>query len=125
MPITGEATYSMVGGTAPTATNSGSPITGRLLGATMNVDFLASSATATISTDFQKNGATVPVMIQETNMYIGGSWLCGNNVRGFFTGNQATRAGLIYNKGTGTDLGTVSGAVVMQRGAITPSIAIE
>jgi hypothetical protein len=122
MPSNGTATYSMVGGTTPTATANGTTIMGRLLGASMDVDFSNSSASATISTDFQQNGATVPVTIQETNMYIGGSWLCGNNIRGFFTGNEATRAGLIYKKDTESAVGTVSGAVGLQRGAITPTV---
>lgn len=118
MPSEGTATYSLVGGTVPTATNNGTTIMGRLLGATMDVNFSNSSASSTISTEFQKSGTTVPVMIQESNLYISGAWLCGNNIRGFFTGNQATRAGLIYNKNTATDLGVVSGAVGLQRGAI-------
>lgn len=121
MPSTGVATYSMVGGTAPTATDgSGTSITGRLLGATMNVDFAQSSASATINTDFVKNGATIPVTIQE-GMYVNGAWLCGNNINGFFVGNQATRAGLIYRKDTDSSLGVVSGAVGLARGAIAPS----
>lgn len=120
MPSSGTATYSMVGGTAPTATYMGASITGRLLGATMDVDFTNRSASTTISTDFQKNGATVPVMIQDTSMSMSGALLCGNNISGFFTGAQATRAGLIYRKDTGTDLGVVRGAVGLQRGAITP-----
>ena len=121
MPIAGTATYSMVGGTSPTATYNGTTIMGRLLGATMNVDFSDSRASTTISTDFQKNGVTVPVSIQDTNMYVNGAWLCGNNINGFFTGNQAARAGLIYRKDTNTDLGVVRGAVGLQRGAITPN----
>ena len=121
MPVDGTATYSMVGGTSPTATYNGTTIMGRLLGATMNVDFSNSLASATISTDFQKNGATVPVSIQDSNMYVNGAWLCGNNINGFFTGNQATRAGLIYRKDTNTALGVVRGAVGLQRGAITPN----
>lgn len=121
MPSTGVATYNMVGGTLPTATDgSGTSITGRLLGATMNVDFALSNANATINTDFVKNGTTIPVTIQE-GMYINGAWLCGNNINGFFTGNQATRAGLIYRKDTDSALGVVSGAVGLARGAITPS----
>lgn len=118
MPSEGTATYSMVGGTAPTATFQGTTIAGRLLGATMNVDFSNGSASATINTDFQKNGATVPVTIQNTSMSVNGAWLCGGNINGFFTGNQATRAGLIYRENTNTDLGTVRGAVALQRGTI-------
>ena len=118
MPSQGTATYSLVGGTVPTATSNGTSIMGRLLGATMEVDFSNSSASSTISTEFQKNGSTIPVQIQDSNVYVNGAWLCGNNINGFFTGNQATRAGLIYRKDTNTDLGVVSGAVGLQRGAI-------
>lgn len=120
MPSSGTATYSMVGGTAPTATSDGTTIMGRLLGATMQVDFGNQSASATINTDFQKNGATIAVSIQESNLFINRAWLCGNNINGFFTGDQATRAGLIYRKDTESTLGVVRGAVGLQRGPITP-----
>jgi hypothetical protein len=119
MPSSGTATFSMVGGTAPTATYNGTSIMGRLLGATMNVDFGNNSASATINTDFQKNGATIPVAIQDNNIYVNGAWLCGNNINGFFSGNQAARAGLIYRKNTDSNLGVVQGAVGLQRGPIT------
>ena len=119
MPTSGTASYNMVGGTSPTATSGGTTIMGRLLGATMAVDFGNGSASATISTDFQKNGATVPVTIQNTNMFVNGSWLCGNNINGFFTGNMATRAGLVYRKDTDSDLGVVRGAVGLERGLIS------
>lgn len=122
MPASGSATYSMIGGTVPTATYQGTTIMGRLLGATMSVDFSNQSASATINTDFQKSGATVPVTIQNTNMYVNGAWLCGGNINGFFTGNQATRAGLLYRKDTGTNLGVVRGAVGLQRGPITGGV---
>ena len=125
MPIEGTATYTMVGGTSPTATYNNTTIMGRLLGATMNVDFSNSRASTTISTEFQHGGATVGVSVQDTNMYVNGAWLCGNNINGFFTGNQATRAGLIYRKDTGTDLGVVRGAVGLERGAITPPVVAE
>jgi len=118
MPSSGTATYSLVGGTAPTATYNGTSIMGRLLGATMNVNFGSNTATASISTDFQKDGAIVPVTIQDLNLYVNGAWLCGTNINGFFTGNQATRAGLIYRKDTDSTLGIVHGAVGLQRGPI-------
>ena len=126
MPMTGVATYNKVGGTNPTATFSGTTITGRLLGASMTMDFLIGSGSATISTDFVQNGATVPVTISNsvtlnTTSPTNGAAFCGNNISGFFTGAQATRAGMVYQKDTGTSLGVVQGAVALERGAITPS----
>jgi hypothetical protein len=125
MPMTGVATYSMVGGTNPTAsTYGGASITGRLLGATMTADFLAGQASASISTSFVKNGVTQQVTIQDNSIYFNsasGAGFCGPNVSGFFTGAQATRAGLTYQKYVDSNLGTVRGAVGLQRGAITAS----
>ncbi|MBP6501570.1 MAG: FecR domain-containing protein [Rhodoferax sp.] len=121
MPITGVATYTKVGGTAPTATLDGTTITGRLLDASLTVDFLIGRGTASISTDFAKNGATIPVLIQDSNIYLNGSTFCGSNVNGFFTGAQATRAGMIYQKNEGGVLGVVQGAVGLQRGGFTAS----
>jgi hypothetical protein len=125
MPMTGVATYSMVGGTSPTAsTYGGASITGRLLGATMTADFLNGQASASISTDFVKNGVTIPVTIQDNSISFSsanGAGFCGPNVSGFFTGTQATRAGLTYQKYVDSNLGTVRGAVGLQRGAITPN----
>lgn len=122
MPSSGTATYSMVGGTTPTATYEGTTIMGRLLGATLNVDFANPGASsAVVSTDFQHNGATVPVMIQSNGLSIFGAAFCGPNVSGFFTGDQATRAGMLYHKDTQSTLGIVRGAVGLERGAITPN----
>ncbi len=108
----GTATYSMVGGTVTDRHQPGNDDHGPAARCDHGAWTSSNrSASATISTDFQKNGATVPVTIQNTNMFVNGSWLCGNNINGFFTGNQATRAGLIYRKDTNTDLGVVRGAV--------------
>lgn len=114
MPRTGSASYSMVGGTAPTASNGGVSITGRLIDASMTVDFVGRSVEAMIKTEFQNNGSPVPVMIQGTGVYGFGAYFCGTNISGFFSGAQATRAGLIY-KDTDPALGVVSGAVGLQR----------
>ena len=121
MPITGIATYTKVGGTNPTATLDGTTITGRLLGATMTMDFLIGQGTASVSTDFVKNGATIPVSIQDRTVYVNGSTFCGSNINGFFTGAQATRAGMIYQTDAGGSLGVVRGAVGLQRGGFTTS----
>jgi hypothetical protein len=126
MPTSGTATYSMVGGTAPTATSNGISIMGRLLGATMAVDFTLNNVEATINTEFQKNGVAVPVSIHDTSMFLSGAALvCGTNMRGFFTGNQATRAGLVYSKDNVTDLGLVRGAVALQRGPIAAAPLVQ
>jgi len=122
MPTSGTATYSMVGGTAPTATSNGISIMGRLLSATMAVDFTLNNVAATINTEFQKNGVAVPVSINDTMLLSGAALVCGSNMRGFFTGNQATRAGLVYSKSNVADLGLVRGAVTLQRGPIAPAV---
>ncbi len=121
-PSTGQATYSLIGGTLPTASYGGTTITGRLLSATLNVDFRSGGRVdAMINTDFIKNGVTVAVPIHEANIYRSGSIFSGNTVSGFLTGVGAAHAGIIYKLNTDSDLGVVSGAAGLSRGPITSS----
>ncbi len=125
MPIDGTATYSMIGGTAPIATNySGQSITGTLLSASLQVNFGSGSVQASVSTQFTKNNVTSNVNLFESASISGstfsGGGNCGGNVKGIFVGNNATRAGMVYRQDSGPNLGIVRGAVALQRGAITP-----
>ena len=114
----GTATYSLIGGTAPTATDSYTGISqvGQLISATMSIDFSNQIITSgTIQTQF---GATaVPIDISSGGMAYnqnGARFSCTNTatITGVFSGNMASRAGLTYSK-TGTAVGDVRGAVVM------------
>jgi hypothetical protein len=118
MPMQGTATYSLIGGTAPTATDSYTGISqvGQLISATMSIDFSQHIITSgTIQTQF---GATaVPIDISSGGMAYnqnGARFSCTNTatITGVFSGNMASRAGLTYSK-TGTAVGDVRGAVVM------------
>ena len=132
MPTDGTATYSMIGGTAPTASYNGQSIVGTLLSASLQVNFGSSYLQANVSTQFTKNNVTSTVSLVESasisNNTFSGGGNCGGNVRGIFIGNEATRAGMVYkqiansgiqNSGNPSNLGTVRGAVALQRGVIT------
>ncbi len=139
MPASGTATYSMAGGTPPTATLNGVTSVGRLDSAFLrDVNFGTGSMSIEVDTTFVKNGANVSVQLRESgniNRNINGnlslfsaSGNCGGNVKGFFTGDQATRAGMIYRQDSSVtrfsapaNIGVVQGAVALTRGAITPA----
>ncbi|MEO8856039.1 MAG: FecR family protein [Burkholderiaceae bacterium] len=117
MPVTGTASYTLAGGTAPTATLNGTSVVGSLMsaGTGLSVNFSANTVDATINTQFTKNSAVVNVSVTD-HAFISGSTFLGSGcaVSGFFAGNQATRAGLIYNKFDAA-VGAVSGAAVFQK----------
>ncbi len=134
MPASGTATYSMAGGTPPTATLNGVTSVGRLDSAFLrDVNFGTGSMSIEVDTTFVKNGANVSVQLRESGNINSGALFsangnCGGDVKGFFTGNQATRAGMIYRQdssvtrfGTAANIGMVQGAVALTRGAITPA----
>ena len=138
MPASGTATYSMAGGTPPTATLNGVISVGRLDSAFLrDVNFGTGSMSIEVDTTFVKNGANVSVQLRESGNINSGALFsangnCGGNVKGFFTGNQATRAGMIYSQnssvtrfGTPANIGMVQGAVALTRGAITPAPILE
>lgn len=105
MPTTaGFATYSMVGATTPTANNGTS---GTLSSPQFQVDFAAGQINTTIVTAFNT--------VSDANLNFSGSSFASasSNIKGFFSGPNANRAGLIYN-GPLTSGGSFSGAVVFQ-----------
>ena len=131
MPTDGTATYNLIGGTPPTATYNGQSIVGTLLSASLQVNFGSGNLQANVSTQFTKNNVTTNVSLVESAWISGntfsGGFNCGGNVRGIFVGNAATRAGMVYkqvanagiqNSGNPGNLGTVRGAVALQRDAI-------
>lgn len=115
MPLSGAANYAMVGGTAPTATLGGVTQTGQLVSATLSANFGVGSATANIATQF----GAVPVTISQSASFTPGTAnfsgaSTSTAVSGFFTGNQAIRAGLVYSTTNGA-IGQVTGAAAFQR----------
>jgi hypothetical protein len=125
MPTTGTAVnYVLVGGTAPTATSGGVTTTGQLVSASMTANFVASTATASINTMFSTTAVNItnhPLTIVPAAATFSG---VVNNpsppsvvtVSGFFTGDKAYRAGLVYSTNQNGALGQVTGAVALQKG---------
>lgn len=111
MPTTGTASYALVGGTAPTANNGGTLLTGQLVSAGLEVDFGANQVSVEVNTRFSSGGSTIDVPITGSAGISGSTFGCGGSTRisGIFTGVLAARAGLVYLK-EGTPVGTVSGA---------------
>ena len=116
MPNAGSASYSLIGGTAPTATLNGQTTTGELLSTSnLSVNFGNYSVAAQIDTRF--GAANVSI---NSTMGINGSSFstdgCGNNaiISGIFTGPNAYRAGLTYGT-TSQTLGNIRGAAAFQR----------
>ena len=129
MPQSGTAKYDLAGATAPTAYLSGTVLTGQLLSAGLNVDFGDGSVNAFFNTRFTKtNGQVVPVQIAgvgsissgyDGETYVNSSTFYSDDYNsghfsGFFVGNNATRAGVIYQAEDG-QVGDVRGAAVFQK----------
>ena len=119
MPLTGTANYSLVGGTAPTAILSGATQTGQLINASLSANFASTggSVTANIDTLF----GTIPVNISQLALitpgaanFSGSTTSSASSISGFFTGDKAYRAGLVFSA-TNSTLGQVRGAAVFQR----------
>ena len=120
MPVTGTATYNLAGGTRPTATDGATTLIGTLVGASLSADFSSGIVNATVNTQFtQANGSVVGVGITDQASISGSRFSslgCGNgSVNGFFTGNLAARAGIVYSK-SATPVGLVRGAAGFVRG---------
>jgi len=114
MPVTGTASYALAGGTRPTATDGSTTLVGSLLSATLSADFNQGIVNTTVNTQFTRdNGAVVGVSITDLASISGSHFAslgCGNGtVNGFFAGNLAARAGIVYGK-SGTPVGLVRGA---------------
>ncbi|MBC7610734.1 MAG: FecR domain-containing protein [Polaromonas sp.] len=120
MPTSGVATYSNIGGTAPTATLNGMTTTGKLLDALLTADFAKSAVSANIFTRFTStSGAPTDVTVNQSATFARGSAnFSGSSsyasISGFFTGNNAARAGLVYNAQVNA-LGNITGAAAFQR----------
>ena len=119
MPLTGTANYSLVGGTAPTATLSGATQTGKLVNASLSANFAGTggSVTANIDTLFGTTSVNVSQLALITPgaaNFSGSTTSSASSISGFFTGDKAYRAGLVFST-TNSTLGQVRGAAVFQR----------
>ena len=65
-----------------------------------------------------KFGSTAVDIVEKVYLNRNNANFSGGSVNGFFTGNQAMRAGVIYNK-TDAVLGTISGAAAFQQSNFT------
>ena len=106
MPTTGIASYSLVGSTAPTLYTGAS---GTLNSATFSVNFGAGGGvTASMVTSF---GTVAGI-----NMPISGAGFTNGNIRGFFSGSTAARAGLYYRGNSAANSnGNFEGVAVFQK----------
>ncbi|MBC7436992.1 MAG: hypothetical protein H7332_13105, partial [Bdellovibrionales bacterium] len=118
MPTGGYGNYSLLGGTAPTATYGSTSQLGQLVSGNLNVNFGNGTVFVNIGTKF---GTTAVNIVNQVG-YISGSTFRGcstnnyeTNVVGIFTGTSAYRAGLVYSTQSGGPLGTVAGAAAFQR----------
>ncbi len=117
-------TFGLIGGTASFKPyTGGSSVLGSVIGGSLSVQFNnpgnSNFVTGSLDTKF---GATV------VNVNLGTASGCGArfsggaaNVAGFFTGANATRAGLTFNANTGSlGSGTISGSAAFTRTSLTP-----
>ncbi len=118
---TGSATYSFIGGTNPTATNSSGTAVGNISSASNLAINFGSSPTVTANIFLSFNGT--PVTINQTGTLGGNSGSSGNiystgnsadgQFSGILSGSQAERAGIVYGINHST-LGAVRGAAAFQ-----------
>ena len=127
MPVSGTANYTLVGGTAPTASNYlGNSFVGSLVGAGLNVNFSTGLLHAYVDTRFVVNNNTINVQIGDYG-YVDGNQFYANGgnggqgyFQGFFVGPQATRAGMVYYGYEGS-LGNIYGvAAFIKSGGSAP-----
>jgi hypothetical protein len=132
LPLTGTASYSVIGSTTPT---NGSGALGTLNSATLNVDFTNRLVDASVNVSIANqtwtgnashmpiyrdqyfsaySGNPIPGVPNPTPLVIGCSPNCGTNATGsfdgFFAGSTGQRAGMMYN------LGGNQGAIAFGRG---------
>jgi FecR protein len=111
MPIIGTAGYSLIGGSAPTATLNGVTQAGTLLStSSMSADFSVGTVQVDIRTQFGASTLAIqgPAFINGSTFSAEGN---GPSIRGLFTGTLAARAGVVYGQNDPT-LGRVTGAAV-------------
>ena len=118
MPTVGTFDYNMIGATAPTATNTSTGVTqvGQLVSASMTVDF-GSSYVQSISTTTRFGGndytTSASGSFSGNRFDVSGS---NSSFKGLFAGAGAARAAFTYQQ-TGAAVGTITGAVGMNKGA--------
>lgn len=115
MPISGTAAYDLVGGTAPTAKLNGFTQVGELVSGSLAADFTAGTVGVNIGTRFGSNN----VNIANSSVGITGSTFASGGdaatfIKGFFSGNLAARAGLVYSANDAA-VGRITGAAGFQR----------
>lgn len=122
MPSSGVASYMLVGGTAPTATLNGVTQTGQLLNANFIANFGTGKVSTNINTLFGQTAVNITNHTSQTNgtAYFSGTDSSRKSISGFFTGEQATRAGLVYTI-PDSAVGNVTGAAALQRSGLIPS----
>lgn len=118
MPGSGVATYSLVGGTAPTSSGSG---TGQLVSASLAADFATSVVSASATARFGSTDVTVSNnALSRSEANFSGSNASGT-IKGFFSGYNAQLGGFVYSSNQGGALGTVSGSAVFRQVSLTSS----
>jgi hypothetical protein len=118
MPQQGYASYALVGGTAPTATNSSGTQTGQLVGGSLSVNFYNRTVGVNIDTKFGVNNVNVSASASISGPTFKFSNFSGNctSINGVFVGTMAYRAGLVYGTGDfNSGIGRVAGAAGFQR----------
>lgn len=109
MPISGTATYNLMGHTKPTATDGSTPDASWMLaGANLTANFSSSQVTVNLSVTNGTNSYAIvnrPIAITGATFSSGATALpvtgpctsCSASVNGFFAGASAERAGLSYS----------------------------
>jgi hypothetical protein len=118
MPLQGYASYALVGGTAPTATNTSGTQTGQLVGGSLSVNFYSGTVGVNIDTAFGVNNVNVSATATISGSTFRFNNYSGNctNINGVFVGTMAYRAGLVYATGDYySGIGRVAGAAGFQR----------
>ena len=106
MPITGSASYYLLGYTLPTLYTG---VSGILNSATFSVNFDTSKVNASMVTSFGTvSGSYMSLSGQD---FTDGT----NSIRGFFSGANAARAGLTYGGYSSANGGMFTGAAVFQK----------
>ncbi len=108
MPTTGSVTYTLAGSTAPTLYTGTS---GTLLSTSFVADFSASTIAVSLATSFGTVSGPLSIGGPGPQDFSGGS---NGTIKGFFSGPNAARAGLVYNGFSAANYGYFSGAAVFQ-----------
>ncbi len=105
MPVTGSVSYSLAGSTAPTLYTGTS---GTLLSTSFVADFVNATIAISLATSFGTVSGPLSIAGQD---FTGGT---NGTIKGFFSGPNAARAGLVYNGFSAANYGYFSGAAVFQ-----------